>query len=125
MYTDQTGKFPHASSRGNNYQMVIHEIDGSPTWIEVMKNRIEGEIIEARRHGLNRMRQQGIMPAHHFLDNEISKTYKDEIRESGMSYQLVPPDNHRRNIAERAIQTWKNCFVGALSGTAATFPPHI
>ena len=47
MYTDQTGKFPHASSRGNNYQMVIHEIDGSHTWIEVMKNRIEGEMIEA------------------------------------------------------------------------------
>ena len=24
MYTDQTGKFPHLSSQGNNYQMIIH-----------------------------------------------------------------------------------------------------
>ena len=122
MYTDQKGKLPHSSSRGNNYQMIIYEIDGASTWVEVMKNRTEGEMIEARRRGLNRMRQQGITPAHQVLDNKISQTYKDEIRESGMSYQLVTPDDHRRNIVERAIQTWKNHFVGVLSGTAAIFP---
>ena len=47
IYTDQTGKFPHTSSRGKKYQMIIHEIDGSSTWVEVMKNRREGKIIEA------------------------------------------------------------------------------
>ena len=103
MYTDHTGKFPHSSSRGINYQMIIHEIDGASTWVEVMKNRTEGEMIEARRRGLKRMRQQGITPAHQVLDKEISQTYKDDIRESGMSYQLVPPDDHRRNITERDI----------------------
>ena len=105
MYKDQTGKFPHSSSRGNNYQMIIHEIDGASTWVEVMKNRTEGEMIEARRRGLKIMIQQGITPAHQVLDNEISQTYKEDIRELGMSYQLVPPDDHRRNIAERAIHT--------------------
>ena len=105
--------------------MIIHEIDGASTWVEVMKNRTEGEIIEARRRGLKKMRQQGITSAHQVLDNEISQTYKDKIRELGMLYQLVPTDDHRRNIAERAIQIWKNHFVGVLSGTAATFPLHI
>ena len=42
-----------------------------------------------------------------------------------MSYQLVPPNVHRRNIAERAIQTWKSHFIGILAGTAATFPLHL
>ena len=42
MYTDQTGKFPHRSSRGNRYQMILHEIDGNSAWIEPMKNKIEG-----------------------------------------------------------------------------------
>ena len=74
---------------------------------------------------MNIMRQQGITPAHQLLDNEIYKTYKDDIRESGMSYQLAPPGDYRRNIAERAIQTWKNHFFGVLSGTAATSPMHI
>ena len=82
-------------------------------------------MIEARRRGLNRMKHQGITPAHQFLDNKISQTYKDEIRESGMSYQLVLSDDHRRNIAERSIQTWNKHFVGVLIGTAATFPLHI
>ena len=94
MYTDETGKFPHLSIRVNNYQMIIHIIYGASTCVEVMKNRTEGEMIEARQRGLKIMRQQCITPAHQVLDNKISQTYKDEIRDSGMSYQLVPPDNH-------------------------------
>ena len=42
-----------------------------------------------------------------------------------MTYQLVPPDDHWRNIAERAIQTWKNHFVSVLSCAASTFPLHL
>ena len=71
------------------------------------------------------MKLQGIVPLHQILDNEISEAYKEEILDTKMSYQLVPPDDHRRNIAKRAIQTWKNNFVGVLAGTAATFPLHL
>ena len=45
IYTDQTGKFPHASSRGYHYQMIVHEIDGNSTWVEPMKNKSQGDII--------------------------------------------------------------------------------
>ena len=45
IYTDQTGKFPHASSRGYHYQMIIHEINGNSTWVETMKNKSQGEMI--------------------------------------------------------------------------------
>ena len=69
MYNDQTGKLPQSSSQGNNYKMIIHEIDGSSTWVKVMKNRTEGEMIEARRRGLLRMKHQGITPAHQILNN--------------------------------------------------------
>ena len=31
IYTDQTGKFLHASSRGYNYQMIVHNINGNST----------------------------------------------------------------------------------------------
>ena len=82
-------------------------------------------MIDARRRGLLRIKQLGITLAHQLLDNEIYQTYKDEIRDSGMSYQLVPPYDHHRNIAERDIQTRKNHFVGVLIGAAATFPLHL
>jgi len=47
MFNDQTGKFPHASSQGNNYQMIVHEIDDNSTWVEPMKNMMKEEMILA------------------------------------------------------------------------------
>ena len=35
---------------------------------------------------------------------------------------MVPPDTHRCNIAERAIQTFKNHFIAMLSGVDPSFP---
>ena len=42
-----------------------------------------------------------------------------------MTYQLVPPDMHRRNMAEKAIQTFKDHFVAILSGVDESFPMHL
>ena len=92
--TDQTGRFPHASSRGYHYQMIVHEIDGNSTWVEPMKNKSQGGIIRARRASLFRMKLQHIVPRRQILDNEISEDYKEEIRHTGMTYQLVPPDEN-------------------------------
>ncbi|KAL3781993.1 hypothetical protein HJC23_013821 [Cyclotella cryptica] len=71
------------------------------------------------------MRVCGLAPTRQVLDNEASTAYKQAIRDSGMTYQLVPPDDHRRNLAEKAIQTWKDHFIAALSGTAEKFPLHL
>ena len=95
--------------------MVVHDIDSNSTWVEPMKNRTEGEMILARRRKLARMKLQNIIPKHQVLDNKISDAYRTEICDTNMIFQLVPPENHRRNLAERAIQTWKDHFVGVLS----------
>ena len=105
MYTDQTGKFPTVSSRGNKYQMVLTHINSGSIWVEATKKKTEGEMILARRRALIRMKVYGIVPKHQVLDNECSATYKQAIKESGMTYQLVPSDNHQCNVAEKAIQT--------------------
>ena len=49
IHTDQTGKFPTVSSRGNKYQMVLTHIDTNSIWVEPTKNKTEGEMILARR----------------------------------------------------------------------------
>jgi hypothetical protein len=125
LFADQTGRFPQQSSRGNNYQMIHHNIDSNSTWVEPMKNRTEGKMILVRRRALAQMKLQQIVPTHQVLDNEISKAYKTEIQATSMTYQLVPPDDHRCNMAEKTIQTWKDHFVGVLSGTSDTFPLHL
>jgi hypothetical protein len=43
-----------------------------------------------------------------------------EIRKN-CTIQLVPPNNHRRNLAERAIQTFKSHFKAVLAGVDDTF----
>jgi hypothetical protein len=43
----------------------------------------------------------------------------------GVTYQLVPPDMHRRNAAERAIRTFKAHFLGILTGVSGDFPRHL
>ena len=50
------------------------------------------------------------------LDNEVSAEFKKTIvKDWGASYQLVPPNVHRRNVAERAIRTFKAHFLSILS----------
>ncbi len=56
-----------------------------------------------------------VKPTTHLLDNEASEKFKTEIR-NNFTIQLVPPDNHRQNLAERAIQTFKNHFKSILAG---------
>jgi hypothetical protein len=48
--------------------------------------------------------------------------YKKAIGNSDMTYELVPLDDHQHNMAEKAIQTFKDNFVGVFSGCAPTFP---
>ncbi len=42
-----------------------------------------------------------------------------------MQYQLVPPHDHRRNIAEKAIKVFKAHFISILCGADKSFPLHL
>ena len=125
VYSDQTGKQFMISSQGNQYQMVMYHVDSNSIFVGTMKNKTEGEMIRARTQLLHRMKLAGIHPKTQVLDNEASKAYKEAIVKSGMDYQLVLPDDHRRNVAEKAIQTWKDHFISNMSGTAKSFPLHL
>jgi hypothetical protein len=59
------------------------------------------------------------------MDNECSEEIKATIEKNNMTYQLVPLHNHQRNLAEKAIQTFKAHFISILCGTDANFPLHL
>lgn len=59
------------------------------------------------------------------LDNEASEDYKRAIKNNEIDYELVPPGQHRRNIAEMKIQTFKNHFISMPCGTDNKFPMHL
>jgi hypothetical protein len=68
------------------------------------------------------MRAANLGLKHHRLDNEASTAFKECIRDNRMTHELVPPSNQRRNLAERAIQTFKHRFISILSGVDNKFP---
>ena len=70
MYTDQTGKFPKKSSKGNHYIMVLIEINSNAILVEAMKNRTASEMIRAYLVLMTRLRNTGVTPKMHILDNE-------------------------------------------------------
>ncbi|KAL7476769.1 hypothetical protein ACHAW6_002606, partial [Cyclotella cf. meneghiniana] len=123
MYTDQTGRFPITSSRGNKYMMVAVELDGNYIDAQPMRARTTKELVAAYRAIFARWKATGVIcPNWHVLDNEAPEELKQAIRENGCRVELTPADQHRRNAAERAIQTFKGHFISVLAGVSEDFP---
>jgi hypothetical protein len=80
--------------------MVLIEIDSNAILVEAMKNRTAGEMIRAYLVLVTHLRNAGVTPKMHILDNECSEEFKEQIWKNSMTFQLVPPHDHRRNIAE-------------------------
>jgi hypothetical protein len=87
-----------------------------------MKIRSEGEMIRVYQKIINRMKAAGLGLKKQVLDNECSTAMKACIQGNGMTYELVPPGQHRRNQAERAVQTFKSHFISILAGGDNKFP---
>jgi hypothetical protein len=122
IYTDQTGRFPVTSSRGNKYILVLYAFDPNAILTEPLKNRSASEIVRAYSKLVTYLKRRGFQPQIHWLDNEASILLKDYNTVNNIAYQLVPPHMHRRKAAERAIRTWKNHFVAGLcSSTDSQF----
>ena len=74
---------------------------------------------------VDRLKRAGLTMSKHILDNEASAEFKKLIQANGMEYELVPPGDHRRNIAERLIQTAKAHVIAIMCGISASFPMHL
>jgi hypothetical protein len=47
IYGDLTGHFPHTSSKGNHYILVVYDYDGNTVATDAMKNRTDKETVRA------------------------------------------------------------------------------
>ena len=123
MFSDQTGKFPITSARGNKYIMVAVELDGNYIDGEPIQSRKAKSLTKAYQAIFQRWKATGVIcPNWHILDNEAPEELKQAIRENKCRVELTPADQHRRNAAERAIQTFKGHFISVLAGVDNNFP---
>ena len=70
---------------------------------------------------LKRLQQAGVTTTKHVLDNECSTQLKELIQDT-CKLELVPPGCHRYNIAEVAINNFKQHFFGILAWLPDNFP---
>ncbi len=100
VYTDQTNKFLKKSSKGNQYIIALIKINSNAILVETMKNCSAGEVIQAYQVLVNCLHSTGVTPKMHILDNECSVEFMGKILKNNMTFQLVPPHNHQRNIVK-------------------------
>ena len=82
IHTDQTGAFPVTLQRGYWYIMISIHIDANYIFCETMKNRTEGEMINAYQKMVNRMQLAGLGLKHHRLDNKCFDNFKKCIQKN-------------------------------------------
>ena len=120
--TDQTGRFPVRSKSGNNHIMILYDCDANAILGEPIPDRTSKTLQKAFLVMFNKIKLKGYKPSVIRLDNEISKEHLSLLEQVGLKVQLVPPYEHRQNLAERAIQTCKNHLIAGLSGADPSFP---
>jgi hypothetical protein len=125
IFSDQTSRFPITSSRGNKYIMVIYDYDSNAILTEPLTSRTEMELLRAYTKIHSFLTERGLKPVMQKLDNEAPGKLQTFMQQKDVSFQLVPPRQHRRNAAERAITTWKDHFVATLATTDLAFPLHL
>ena len=90
-----------------------------------MQNLTAGEMIKAYQTLIKCLKTRGFEPKMYILDNECSEEFRIGMNKNGIKFQLVPPNDHRRNVTEKAIQTLKDHFVAVLCGTYVKFPMQL
>ena len=73
---------------------------------------------------IEHLTQRGFTPKYWMLDNECGYLLKKMFEKFDIDYQFAPAGTHRRNCAERAIQTFKKHFIAGLLGVDPNFPMH-
>ncbi len=74
---------------------------------------------------IDRLKSARITPKRHILDNQCSTDFKQTIPDNNIKYQRVPHHDHRRNMAKKAIQTFKAHLISILCGADKDFPLHL
>ena len=121
-YSDLTRRFPHVSSRGNNYMLIVYDYDSNAILVEPIKSRAAAVIRNVWGKLNHILCSRGRKPHLYLLDNECSTELKHAMTKHNIAFQCVPPYVHRRNAAEHAIQTFKHHFLAGLATADPDYP---
>ena len=121
LYSDLMGRFPITSYDGYDYICVFYHPASNYIHLEPMKNRSSTEYKATFEKGLEFYESKMQIISKFIIDNESSREIEKFFESKNLTYQYVPPKNHRSNQAERAIDTAKSHVISSLQSTDPTF----
>jgi hypothetical protein len=86
IYTDQTGRFPDVSSKGNKYIMVLYYYDSNAILVQPIKNRTVPELLKASQFMEQELVARGLQPKLMKLDNKASKVLKNYLYQQDITF---------------------------------------
>ena len=111
-YMDCTGKFPIRSLDGMVTIFILYDWSSNAILAEPIPDVKDVTIMRVFKEKLEYLSNRGFKPKFNILDNIASKAIVKFLKnEQKIGIQLVEPNNHRANAAERAIQTFKNHMI--------------
>ena len=100
--SDQTGRFPAASSKGNKRVMVVYDHDSNAVLAKPLKSKAALERLKAVQEIHAHSNQKGVCPKTRAMDNECSALVKNCVEnEQKIELLLAPPNARRINTAEK------------------------
>ena len=93
--------------------------------VETMRNHMAVEMFKEYQVLVYRLKKCGITPKRHIMDNETLEDFKHDTKKNNITAQLVPPYNHRIDISEKDIQTFKIHLISVLCGLDENSPIHL
>ena len=122
IYHDLTGSFPFVSLDGSVCFFVLYHYKSNFIFATPIKGLDDKTIFHAYQKHFDELTSKGFKPKLNIMDNQATKHIKAFLSQNNCDLQLVEPHNHRVNVAERAIQTFKDAFIAALATTDVDFP---
>ena len=123
LYTDDTGRFLVHARSGNQYIIIAYHCNANLILAKPFTSRKYMHRLLAYDKTMQRLIDNKLIIDLQILDNEGSAEYKRAITKKwNANYQLVPPNTHWSNAAERAIRTFKAHFISILAGVAPDPP---
>ena len=96
MFSDQMGKFPITSARGNKYIMVAVELDGYYIDGEPLQSWSAKSLTKAYQAIFQHWKATGVICLNwHILDNEAPEELKQAIHDNKCRVESTLMDQHR------------------------------
>jgi hypothetical protein len=94
LFSNQPGRFPITSDRGNKYVIVFYIHDANFVESVPIKSRSKEELLQAYRLVYAYLTAWGFKPQLYKIDNKTSHDIKTFIHKENTCLQYTPPDIH-------------------------------